>query len=118
MAVTPTAAAVRIMEALARRFDAEELCDRIQDGLDAMTPGIVTKDGKVITRPDYSTRLRYIELLMAYQVGRPIERQMTINASPPATLEDLLEKARKSPVFRATLQDILRGLETAEQGAG
>lgn len=43
--------------------------------LDAETPPIVTKDGKILVRPDNSTRLRALEFIYAYVVGRPIERQ-------------------------------------------
>ena len=107
----PGQASTALMDALCRRFTPDSLCDTLAAGLEAMTPPIVTKAGEVLSKPDYATRLRYLELAFAYQVGRPIERQMVIQSSPPATLEDLMEKARASPVFRKTLLDLLSSLE-------
>ena len=114
---TPAASTSQaITEALARRFKPEELCDRIQEGLDAVI-SITTKDGKVLMREDHSTRLRFLELVFAYQIGRPIERQMVINATPPATLDDLMEKARSSPVFRKTFLGLLQSMDDEETPA-
>jgi hypothetical protein len=105
-----TSSSQAITEALARRFAPEELCDRIQEGLDAVI-SITTKDGKVHVREDHSTRLRFLELVFAYQIGRPVERQMVITSTPPATLDDLMEKARSSPVFRQTFLRLLQDMD-------
>lgn len=113
--IPPASSSQAITEALARRFEPEDLCNRIQEGLDA-TITITTKDGKVHTREDHSTRLRFLELVFAYQIGRPIERQMVINATPPATLDDLMEKARSSPVFRKTFMELLQAMEKEAEG--
>lgn len=106
-------AARQMMATLARRIDPETLCNRIEEGLEAMTPPIQTKDGKIISRPDYATRLRYIDMAFAYLVGRPVERQEVITGKAPASLDDLVARAQQSPVFRDTMLALLQRLADA-----
>lgn len=110
--IHPVDAGRAIMEVLARKFTPDDLMRRLEEGLDAMTPPISTKDGNIVTRPDFPTRHRYIETILAYLVGRPVERQEIISRSAPATLDDLLAKARSSSVFREAMLNVLRRLET------
>jgi len=96
-----------IMDELARRFHASELADKLEAIMSATTPPIVTRDGDVVTRPDYPTRLRAIDLTLAYLVGRPIERTLAIRAGKPQTPESLLDDAAKSPAMCDALIDAL-----------
>ena len=73
--VTVPQASLKFMETLARRFDPEDLADILAEIMQAETPPIVTKDGLVVTRPDYRTRLEGLKFAYAYVVGRPVERQ-------------------------------------------
>lgn len=103
----------RMLEALARKITPEKLCARILEGLDATTPPIKTKDGNIVSRPDYATRLRYVEMSYAYLVGRPVERQEIITGKAPASLDDLIARAEQSPVFRDTMLALLQRLADA-----
>ena len=106
--------AISFMNTLASRFDPNELADRLRDLMDAELPPIMTKDGTIITRPDNSTRLRAIEFIFAYVVGRPIERQQIVTQSTGGTMEDFAERLAQSPVLRKTLRGLLDGLDKGE----
>lgn len=108
--VTVPQASLKFMETLARRFDPDKLADKLDEIMQAETPPIVTKDGLVVTRPDYRTRLEGLKFVYAYVVGRPVERQEIINHRPPASMDDLLEQAKKSPVFLRTLMGMLQDM--------
>lgn len=102
--------AIAFMDTLARRFNPDDLADRLEAMLDAETPPIVTKDGKILVRPDNPTRLRALEFIYAYVVGRPIERQQIVNQTTGGSLEDFMAKCQASPVFRDTVLRMLEGM--------
>jgi len=91
-----------IIAELSRRFTPEKICNRLEALCDAMTPPIKTKDGNLVSRPDCSTRLRALDMLLAYLVGRPIERSMSIRADKPVTWDDMQREASQSPAMRET----------------
>lgn len=106
-----------IMDSLAARYTPESLIDE----LDEMSQAVVVytnSKGVVGSKPDYPTRFRSLELRFAYLIGRPVERQEIIKHSPPASIETLLEDAKRSPVFRKTLIDLLQSLTKDEEKAG
>ena len=100
-------AGTKMMETLAARFEPEQLCLLLEDLLNAETPPIIDKAGNVHVRPDNTTRLRALEFVFAYIVGHPIERQQIRHAKAPASLDDLVERAEKSPVFAQSLMALL-----------
>lgn len=104
------ATAISFMDALARRFSADDLADKLHEMMEAMHPPITTRDGKLIERPDSATRLRAIEFVYAYVVGRPIERQQIVTSQQGGTIEDLINKAATSPVFAKTARNLLQNL--------
>lgn len=104
------ATAISFMDALARRFSADDLANKLESLMGAMLPPIMTKDGALIERPDNSTRLRAIEFVYAYVVGRPIERQQIVTSQQGGTIEDLINKAATSPVFAKTARNLLQNL--------
>ena len=104
------ATAVTFMDALARRFSANDLADKLESLMGAMLPPNMTKDGALIERPDNSTRLRAIEFVYAYVVGRPIERQQIVTSQQGGTIEDLINKAATSPVFAKAARNLLQNL--------
>lgn len=108
-------AGTRMMETLAARFEPEQLCLLLEDLLNAETPPIIDKAGVVHVRPDNTTRLRALEFVFAYIVGRPIERQQIIRSNAPASMDDLIARAERSPVFAASLMQVL---ERIQSGSG
>jgi hypothetical protein len=55
---------------------------------------------QLIEVPDHKTRLAAITLELAYTEGRPIERQLNVNANA-LDFPTLLEKLKQSPAFQA-----------------
>ena len=103
-----------IMDALAAKYTPEGLIAE----LDEMARAVVTytnSKGVVNSKPDYPTRFRALELRFAYLIGRPVERQEIIKHSPPASIDSLMADAKRSPVFRATLIDLLQNLTKDEE---
>lgn len=113
--VSPTTD-VALMEALQRSYSPESIIDEI-DALAQATVTYVTKDGREFSKPDFSTRLRAVELKIAYLIGKPIERQEVIQHRAPSTLADLEAKAAKSPVFKAGLKKLLAKLLKDDESA-
>jgi len=67
---------------------------------------------RLIEVPDHKTRLAAVTLELAYTEGRPIERQISVSGDVD-DFAAMLEKARQSPAFLASLQDIVPGKEIA-----
>jgi hypothetical protein len=53
---------------------------------------------KVITVPDYKTRLAAVIIVLAYTEGRPVERREIVQRNTK-TLEELKAQAKASPAF-------------------
>jgi len=88
------------------------------DEVESMYRGLMSADriyrdrnGKEVRCPDHHTRLAALKDYMDRVVGRPIERQQVIHSNAPASLEDLMTKAKKSPVFNASLRELLERLK-------
>lgn len=105
--------AKEIMEKLARKYTPEGLMAELDELANAKVT-YHTKDGRSFTKPDYATRLRSLELRFAYLIGKPIERVEKIIHSPRASLEGMMADAKRSPVFRKTLIDLLQNLTKDE----
>ncbi|HEY9153760.1 MAG TPA: hypothetical protein VIM69_01435 [Opitutaceae bacterium] len=57
---------------------------------------------------DHRVRASAVQLLLAYTVGKPVERSesVVVNVSPESEVV-LLEKLKQSPALRAALREIL-----------
>ena len=104
-----------VIAELSRRFPAAALGQKLEALMEAMTPPIMTKDGKIISRPDYSTRLRAIDLTLSYLVGKPIERTMSLRAERPMTMEDIEKMASDSPALCSTLVAVLSRIQIKQK---
>jgi hypothetical protein len=62
--------------------------------------------GKVITFPDYITRLAAVIIVLAYTDGKPVERREMVTRPAP-TLEELREQAKASPALREAIAELL-----------
>ena len=69
---------------------------------------IVTE--KVISVPDYRTRLAAVTMVLAYTEGLPVERREMVTRRF-TTLEDLEKQTQNSPEFRRGLQELLAKTE-------
>ena len=92
-----------ITAALETEIPAQRLARVLSDALVAET---VNRDG---TRgPDTRSRLAAAELILAYRIGKPVERSesvaVSVNQVPD---EDFRERVRRSPSLRAVLRKLL-----------
>jgi hypothetical protein len=71
-----------------------------------------TKKKKLVKVPDHKTRLAATTLSRAYHEGKPVERSISLQGDVD-DFAAMLEKARQSPAFLASLQDTVRGKEIA-----
>jgi hypothetical protein len=61
---------------------------------------------EVITFPDFKTKLGAIQTILAYTVGKPVERCEVITKHH-TSLEDLRDQAKASPELRRKIQELL-----------
>lgn len=114
--VSPDDAARDTMMMLASEYAPERLKEKLNEMLEA-TETYTNAKGVGYTRPLWSVRAKAVELLLAYIVGRPIERQQIIKTSAPATLDDLIAQAEASPVFLDSLLSLLGHLKAKRAGS-
>lgn len=115
LAASPDAAGGLHAE-MVRRY-ADTICDDL-DALQKAETTYTTKTGEVHRKPEWSIRLKALELKMAYIVGRPIERQQIIHSEQPMSLDDLMAEAKRSPAYLQTLLDMLETIKRHQQGQG
>lgn len=100
-----------VMSAIVRRFNGEKLAKMLDELSQAES---VTNGGKKI--PDNRTRLSAATVILAYILGKPIERQEILNINMDAdSAHNLAEKLKESPALRAAFRSIL---EQAERDGG
>jgi hypothetical protein len=74
------------------------------------------KDGTTYEVPAHAIRLRTIELIMAYRIGKPLARKGEEEVPPaPASIEKLLESISSSPVMVSTMLELLKDLSEMHQ---
>ena len=61
---------------------------------------------KVITFPDYKTRLAAVIIVLAYAEGKPVERREIVTRHFE-TLEELRARVKASPEFQRALRELL-----------
>ena len=108
--VSPDDAARDTMVKLASTYPPEDIVKRLDSMLEA-TETYTTAKGASYTRPSWGPRAKGLELLLAYIIGRPIERQQVIKTTAPLSLEDLVEQAKASPVFLESLIGLLNRIK-------
>jgi hypothetical protein len=95
-------------EVLAAALDAEIPEHRLAKVLsDALVATVTTRSGT--TEPDTRSRLAAATLILAYKIGRPVERQeiLTVNVSPDETEAALAARIAGSPALRERLRSLL-----------
>lgn len=101
---------------LAASIDSVAPSERIITALaNALEADAVNRDGS--RGPDHKTRVQAASLLLAYRVGRPVERQQVITANSNEPKESFSEKLARSPALRELYrQELERAEEAAKAG--
>lgn len=99
----------RIRAALMGNLNEGKILDRVNEGLDAVVT-YQRKDGTIVSRPDYSLRLKYLQFLTETVEGTPVQRREQINRNV-VTTDEMEEKLRKSPALRKAMAKILEKAE-------
>lgn len=101
---------------LTETIDAVAPSERIVTALaNALEADLTNRDG---TRgPDHKTRVAAAQLLLAYRVGRPVERQQVITARADEAQETFAEKLARSPALRELYREELAKAEAAAKSA-
>jgi len=106
----------RTAEALMAAFPAERITETFERCLTA-TVSVVRGRGDgahEVQLQDHRTQLAALTLLLAYQLGRPVERQEIISVNVDADSEaGLLERLKSSPALRAQLRKVLDAADEA-----
>lgn len=98
----------RVAQLLLDRNMEDKAIAGLEDCLNA-TVTMRNEDGKLETFPDFKTILGAIQLVLAYTIGKPVERREFVTRQV-TTLEDLKQQS-KSPEFRRALQELLDDAE-------
>ena len=94
--------------AIAHRFGNERVADLLDELCGAT---VVTRGGTVL--PDNRTRLAATSLVLAYLVGRPVERQEIVSVNLDAdSATGLAERLRSSPALRESLKRLIGEAES------
>ena len=71
----------------------------------------VPAKGEVLKVPDFPVRLKAVEIILSWGVGKPVERQMIVSRNETVTTPDHLALlAEGSPEFKAGLVALLQRL--------
>jgi hypothetical protein len=77
---------------------------------DAMAATMTTRAGTV--EPDHKTRVQAATLVLAYKVGRPVERQEVVSVNVGASADsDLASRLKKSPALRKMMKRMITEAE-------
>lgn len=102
-----------ILAAISAAVSQEELQAKIVELLSAKRV-YVNKNGEKLEVDDFSTQLATVRFIADYMEGRPIERQLTLTKPAPASLDDVVDKLKQSPVFRDQVRDMLNEAEKTQ----
>lgn len=106
ISANPSAA---IAAALGKVISPERIATALSDALSATT---IARSG--VVEPDTRSRLQAASIILAYMVGRPVERSETVTIVADADSRlDIQERLRRSPALR---EQLARSL--AEAGGG
>ena len=91
------------LAAIADKFGDNKMADMLYELCEAEC---LTRGGHKI--PDNRTRLAALSLVMAYLIGRPVERQEIVNVNLDAdSSHGMMERLKSSPALRAQLKRML-----------
>ena len=96
-----------IAAALDKLVSPERVANALSDALNATT---ISRSG--VVEPDTRFRLQAASLILAYQVGRPVERteSVTVNVDADSAM-GLEERLRHSPALRAMMRKMLERVD-------
>jgi hypothetical protein len=98
-----------VVSAVASKFGGEKIAELLDELCRAES---MTNGGKL--RPDHRTRLAAVTLVLAYLVGRPVERSEVVTVNLDAdSMTGLRERLKSSPAMRDALAGLLA--EVAEE---
>lgn len=101
--ITAENPATTLALALGKEAPPERLAQVLADALSATT---TSRSG--VTEVDTKSRLQAASLILAYQIGRPIERSESITVTLDAEHQsDMAERLRHSPALRAAMRRAL-----------
>lgn len=105
--LNPTNLSRAIAAALAREITPEQLATTLSDALKATN---MSRSG--VVEIDTRSRLQAASLILAYQVGRPVERSesVTVNVDADSAI-GLEERLRHSPALRAMFRKMLERVD-------
>jgi hypothetical protein len=100
-----------VVAAIADKFGGEKIAKLLEELCEAES---LTNGGKA--RPDHRTRLAAVTLVLAYLIGRPVERQEIVSVNLDAdAATGLAERLKSSPALRSSLKKLLEDVE--DEGA-
>ncbi len=105
MADTPVDPAHQFGTALNECVSSEDLANTINLGLYATKTDFA---GNIIA--DWPTRHKFAALAVQYKVGKPLERKEDAGKAMGRTLEEMIEHARSSPEYRASITETLKAI--------
>ncbi len=82
-----------------------DLSFTIRQGMNAM---MWTRDGQNV--PDWRTRATFCRMAAEYKIGRPGERKDKEDIRKSQTLAEMIEHAKASPEYRASIVETLRAI--------
>lgn len=97
----PTNITPHLLAQLAEQFPPEVIVEKIHDLLEATH---VTKGGQTI--PDNRAREAGLKILMAYQIGLPIQRQEVVTTQFDS-LDEMQQRLKNSPALKAAVAKLL-----------
>jgi hypothetical protein len=110
--------ALAFQRRMVKEFGPDTVVAEIKSGLGATRSFVVGKgeDAHVEETPDYQTRVKFVELIVKYNIGMPDKRDK-LKEEKRVTLDELQNLARRSPAARKALRRILDEAEREAAGA-
>lgn len=106
MADTPADPALEFGTRLNEHVSSNALAETIMLGLYAMKADI--HSGDMVA--DWPTRHKFAALAVQYKVGKPLERKEDAGKAMGRTLDEMIEHARASPEYRASITETLKAI--------
>ena len=105
MADNPPDPAFEFGTQLNEHVSSDELAETIKLGLYATKTDFA---GSIIA--DWPTRHKFAALAVQYKVGKPLERKEDAGKALGRTLDEMIEHAKASPEYRASIIETLKAI--------
>ena len=102
----PADPALEFGQKLNEHVSSNALAETIMLGLYATKTDIST--GKTVA--DWPTRHKFAALAVQYKVGKPLERKEDAGKAMGRTLDEMIEHAKASPEYRASITETLKAI--------